>query len=81
MSEPRYFDRAVSWNGHYFPAWSREDGTLVDLRLFGKGQTDAYGFLGGELEFQPSKLRELGIPEEILAAAGESKPPGFVLLS
>jgi len=51
------------------------------LRLFGKGQTDVYGFLGGELEFQPSKLRELRIPEEILAAAGESKPPGFVLLS
>jgi hypothetical protein len=81
MSEPRYFDCAVRWNGHYFPAWSREDGTLIDLRLFGEGQSDAYGFLGGELEFQPSKLRELGIPEEILAAASQSKPPGFVLLS
>ena len=81
MSEPRYFDRVVSWNGHHFPAWTGADGALVDLRLFGKTREDEYGVLPGQLEYQPEALCKLGIPEEIVAAAGESKPAGFVLLT
>jgi hypothetical protein len=56
-----------------FPAWDKGDGTLlVDLRSFAPD--------GKTLVFRPERLRSrfTRVPEDIIAAAATSSPPGFV---
>ena len=59
-------------NGRHWPAWRRPEGLLVDLRLFGPDGREGY---------DPGRLRAAGVHEDLVRAAGESKPEGFVLLA
>ena len=66
------YDKVVIWkdeHGHesVFPAWTRPDGTLVDL-------TDYEGC------FNIQALRKAGVREEVIQAACESKPLGYALI-
>lgn len=60
----------------HWPGWSRPDGTLVDLRLIPRGARDSQ-----EREYDPARLREAGVPESLILAAGDSTPRGFILIS
>lgn len=62
----------VNW-----PAWQKEEGVLVDLRLWPAGEAEA---ITDTLVYLPEKLAEYRIPAEIITAAAASVPPGFVLL-
>ena len=65
-----HFDHIVSWGSCHFPAWQRDDNALiVDLRTY-DGTTMCY---------QPAMLEKCGLPAEVIAAAAESEPQGFVL--
>ena len=69
------YDAVVTINNTHWPAYRREDGTLVDLRLF--DSTDRSP--NPRLIFRPDALRETGIPEALIEAAARSNPPGLVL--
>jgi hypothetical protein len=69
-------DQVVSWGRAHFPAWKRQDGMLVDLRLFPKGSQSTT-----EMVYRPDELLSVGVPDNIVKAAAESMPPGFVLLA
>ena len=59
-------------NGRDWPASLRDDGMLIDLRLF---EPD-----GVTLGYKPGELARAGIPREWVEAAAESVPAGFVLV-
>ena len=61
----------VTISGRHWPAWVRPDGTLVDFRLLDDS---------GALCYLPAKLPASGVPADLIAAAADSVPPGFVLL-
>lgn len=67
------YSHVAKFNGYYWPAQQRVDGTLVDFRMFGD--------CGQVLGYYPDKLRRANVPEHLIQAAGESMPPGFVLLA
>jgi hypothetical protein len=69
-------DSVVNINGRHWPAYRKQNGTLVDLRLFDPNDRNAKP----RLIFRPEALREAGIPEAMIEAAGSSDPVGLVLL-
>ena len=68
-------DSVVTINDTHWPAYRKENGTLVDLRLFDPDDRSSKP----RLIFRPDALREAGIPEAIIVAAARSDPPGLVL--
>ena len=87
MSEPMIVtlkgkDREMHW-----PAWKRDDGLLVDLRLFENHGCSRIGppepncdLSNPPLVFRPDALREAGIDEALIELAAQSEPQGFVLM-
>lgn len=68
-------DTVVTINNTHWPAYRKENGTLVDLRLFDPNDRSPKP----RLIFRPDALRESGIPEALIEAAAQSNPPGLVL--
>ncbi len=68
-------DSVVTINGRHWPAYRKENGTLVDLRLFDPNDHSQRP----RLVFCPDALREAGIPDALIEAAGRSDPQGLVL--
>jgi hypothetical protein len=68
-------DSVVSINNTHWPAYRKENGTLVDLRLF--DPTDCRS--KPQLIFRPDALRKVGIPDALIKAAAQSNPPGLVM--
>lgn len=68
-------DAVVTINNTHWPAYRKENGTLVDLRLFDPNDRSPKP----RLIFRPDALRESGIPEAIIEAAARSNPPGLIL--
>jgi len=67
-------DSVVTINDTHWPAYRKENGTLVDLRLFDPNDRSSKP----RLIFQPNALRRVGIPEALIEAAAQSNPPGLV---
>lgn len=68
-------DAVVTINNTHWPAYRRENGTLVDLRHIDPEDRSPKP----RLIFRPDALREAGIPEALIEAAARSKPPGLIL--
>ena len=68
-------DSVVTINNTYWPAYRKENRTLVDLRVFDPSDRSPKP----RLIFRPDALRETGIPEALIEAAARSNPPGLVL--
>jgi hypothetical protein len=68
-------DSVVTIHGRHWPAYRKENGTLVDLRLFDPTEHNQKP----RLVFRPDALREAGIPEALIEAAARSIPEGLVL--
>lgn len=68
-------DAVVTINNTHWPAYRKQNGTLVDLRILDPDDRSSKP----QLVFRPEKLRELGIPSALIGAAAESEPQGFVL--
>ena len=68
-------DSVVTINNTHWPAYRKENGTLVDLRLFDPTDRSSKP----RLVFRPDALREAGIPEVLIEAAAQSNPPGLIL--
>ena len=59
---------------HNWPAWLRPDGSLVvDFRLFSNEVSEQKSLCVDE-------LRQIGVPEAVIASAAASIPRGFALL-
>jgi hypothetical protein len=69
-------DSVVTINDKHWPAYQKENGTLVDLRILDPHDHSAKP----RLVFQPDALRQTGIPEALIEAGAQSDPPGLVLL-
>ena len=68
-------DSVVTINNTHWPAYRKENGTLVDLRILDPKDRSPKP----ELVFRPDALRESGIPEAIIEAAAHSNPQGLIL--
>jgi hypothetical protein len=68
-------DSVVAINNTHWPAYRKENGTLVDLRLFDPNDRSPKP----RLVFCPEKLSELGIPAAFIEAAAQSDPQGLIL--
>ena len=68
-------DTVVTINNTHWPAYRKDNGTLVDLRVLDPNAHSPKP----SLIFQPNALREAGIPEALIEAAARSNPPGLVL--
>lgn len=68
-------DSVVTINNTHWPAYRKENGTLVDLRLFDPKDRSTKP----RLIFRPDALRESGIPEALIEAAAQSNPQGLIL--
>jgi hypothetical protein len=68
-------DSVVTINGRHWPAYRKENGMLVDLRLFDPNDHSQRP----RLVFRPDALREAGIPDALTEAAALSDPQGLVL--
>jgi len=66
-------DSVVTINNTYWPAYRKENRTLVDLRVFDPSDRSPKP----RLIFRPDALRETGIPEALIEAAARSNPPGL----
>ncbi len=75
MEVNQMHDSVVTINNTYWPAYRKENGTLVDLRVFDPSDRSPKP----RLIFRPDALRETGIPEALIEAAARSNPPGLVL--
>jgi hypothetical protein len=75
MEVTHVHDTVVTINNTHWPAYRRENGTLVDLRLFDPNDRSPKP----QLIFRPDALRKIGIPEALIEAAAQSNPPGLVL--
>lgn len=69
------YDRVVTINNTHWPAYRKPGAILVDLRILDPNDRSAKP----QLVFRPEKLRELGIPDALIEAAGKSDPQGFLL--
>ena len=69
------YDRVVTINDTHWPAYRKPGATLVDLRMLDPADRSSEP----RLVFRPEKLRELGIPDALIDAAGKSDPQGFLL--
>jgi len=68
-------DSVVTISNTHWPAYRKENGTLVDLRILDPNDRSPKP----QLVFRPDALREAGIPEAIIEAAAQSDLPGLVL--
>jgi hypothetical protein len=75
MEVNQLHDSVVTINKTHWPAYRKENGTLVDMRLFDPNDRSSKP----QLVFRPDALRESGIPEALIEAAARSNPPGLVL--
>jgi len=75
MEVNQLHDSVVTINNTHWPAYRKENGTLVDLRIL---DPDHRG-RKPQLVFRPDALRESRIPEALIQAAAQSNPPGLVL--
>ena len=64
------YDRVVTINNTHWPAYRKENGTLVDLRILDPEDHSQKP----RLIFRPDALRESGIPEALIEAAVRSNP-------
>ena len=75
MEVSRLHDSVVTINNTHWPAYRRENGTLVDLRILDPKDRSPKP----QLVFRPDALRESGIPEALIEAAARSNPQGLIL--
>jgi hypothetical protein len=75
MEVNKLHDSVVTINNTHWPAYRKENGTLVDLRILDPSDRSPKP----ELIFRPDALRESGIPEAIIEAAAQSNPQGLIL--
>lgn len=68
-------DSVVTINNTHWPAYRKENGTLVDMRILDPQDRSSKP----QLVFRPDALRESGIPEALIEAAARSNPPGLIL--
>ncbi len=68
-------DAVVTINNTSWPAYRKQNGTLVDLRILDPDDRSPKP----RLVFRPEKLRDLGVPAALIKAATQSEPQGFVL--
>jgi hypothetical protein len=68
-------DSVVTINKTHWPAYRKENGTLVDLRILDPNDHSP----NSRLVFRPDSLRESGVPEAIIEAAAQSNPQGLIL--
>jgi hypothetical protein len=72
------YSHVITFGKSHWPGWSRPDGTLVDLRLFPRYVKGAEP--SQERIYDPERLREAGVPENIVLQAADSQPQGFILI-
>jgi hypothetical protein len=75
MEVNQMHDSVVTINNTHWPAYRKENGTLVDLRILDPEDRSPKP----QLVFRPDALRDAGIPEALIEAATQSNPPGLVL--
>jgi hypothetical protein len=68
-------DSVVTINNTHWPAYRKDNGTLVDLRILDPQDRSPKP----KLVFRPDALRESGIPEALIEAAAQSNPQGLIL--
>lgn len=68
-------DSVVTISNTHWPAYRKENGTLVDLRILDPNDRSPKP----RLVFRPDALRKTGIPEVMIEAAAQSNPAGLVL--
>ena len=73
--EVKMHDAVVTINNTSWPAYRKRNGTLVDLRILDPDDRSPKP----RLVFRPEKLRDLGVPVELIEAAINSEPQGFIL--
>ena len=69
------YDSVVTINNTHWPAYGKENGTLVDFRILDPNDRSPKPRLG----FRPDALRKTEIPEALIEAAARSDPPGLIL--
>ena len=75
MEVKQLHDSVVTINNTHWPAYRKENGTLIDLRILDPKDRSPKP----RLVFRPDALRESGIPEAIIEAAARSSPQGLIL--
>ncbi len=75
MEVSKLHDSVVTINNTHWPAYRKENGTLVDMRILDPQDRSSKP----QLVFRPDVLRESGIPEAVIEAAARSNPPGLIL--
>jgi hypothetical protein len=75
MEVNQMHDSVVTINNTHWPAYRKENGTLVDLRILDPEDRSPKP----RLVFRPDALREAGMPEALIDAAARSNPRGLIL--
>jgi hypothetical protein len=75
MEVNQLHDSVVTINNTHWPAYRKDNGTLVDLRILDPQDRSPKP----KLVFRPDALRESGIPEALIEAAVQSNPQGLIL--
>jgi hypothetical protein len=75
MEVNQMHDSVVTINNTHWPAYRKENGTLVDLRILHPEDRSP----NPQLVFRPDVLREAGIPKALIEAAAQTHPTGLVL--
>src|SRR5689334_19087849 len=75
MEVNQLHDSVVTINNTHWPAYRKENGTLVDLRILDPKDRSPKP----QLVFRPDALRESGIPEALIQAAAQSNPQGLIM--
>jgi hypothetical protein len=75
MEVNQMHDAVVTINDTSWPAYRKENGMLVDLRILHPEDRSPKP----QLIFRPDALRKTGIPEALIEAAAQSNPPGLIL--
>ena len=75
MEVNQMHDAVVTINDTRWPAYRKENGTLVDLRILDPEDRSPKP----QLVFRPDALRKFGIPEALIESAARSDPPGLIL--
>ncbi len=75
MEVNQLHDSVVTINNTHWPAYRKDNGTLVDLRILDPEDHSPKP----QLVFRPDALRESGIPEPFIEAAAQSNPQGLIL--
>lgn len=75
MEVNQMHDSVVTINNTHWPAYRKENGTLVDMRILDPNDRSPKP----ALVFQPDALRESGIPEVLIEAAARSNSQGLIL--